>query len=154
MANDNDEIRQLREQVRLLTERIFRIERQLGVETRVTSPPAEPAAAPSPAAAVQPGSNVATTAAPPADHPGKPESWASARPAESETLETRIGSRWLNRIGIVAVLIGVSYFLKYAFENDWIGPGIRSSSASQSASRLPPGASASAVGGSPGLPIR
>ena len=124
MVNDNDEIRQLREQVRLLTERIFRIERQLGVEARITSPPAEPAVAPS-VAAVQPAGNVATTAAPPADHPGKPESWVSARPAESETLETRIGSRWLNRIGIVAVLIGVSYFLKYAFENDWIGPGMQ-----------------------------
>jgi uncharacterized membrane protein len=37
-------------------------------------------------------------------------------------LEARIGSHWLNRIGIAALLIGVSYFLKYAFESDWIGP--------------------------------
>src|SRR5437660_8752109 len=37
-------------------------------------------------------------------------------------LESRIGSHWLNRIGIAAVLVGVSYFLKYAFENNWIGP--------------------------------
>jgi uncharacterized membrane protein len=37
-------------------------------------------------------------------------------------LETRIGSHWLNRIGIAAVLIGVSYFLKYAFDSGWIGP--------------------------------
>jgi uncharacterized membrane protein len=37
-------------------------------------------------------------------------------------LEARIGSQWLNRIGIVALLIGLSYFLKYAFENNWIGP--------------------------------
>ena len=36
-------------------------------------------------------------------------------------LESRIGSHWLNRIGIAAVLIGISYFLKFAFENDWIG---------------------------------
>ena len=46
-------------------------------------------------------------------------------PAKSETLENRIGSRWLNRIGIIAVLVGVSYFLKYAFENDWIGPSVQ-----------------------------
>ncbi len=45
-------------------------------------------------------------------------------PSDSD-LESRIGSHWLNRIGIAAVLIGVSYFLKYAFDNNWIGPAGR-----------------------------
>jgi uncharacterized membrane protein len=40
-------------------------------------------------------------------------------------LETRIGSHWLNRIGIAALLIGISYFLKFAFDNNWIGPAGR-----------------------------
>ncbi len=40
-------------------------------------------------------------------------------------LETRIGSQWLNRIGIVALLTGAAYFLKLAFDNDWIGPAGR-----------------------------
>ena len=40
-------------------------------------------------------------------------------------LESRIGSHWLNRIGIAALLIGISYFLKFAFENNWIGPAGR-----------------------------
>src|SRR5438874_970978 len=40
-------------------------------------------------------------------------------------LESRIGGHWLNRVGIVAVLIGVSYFLKYAFDNEWVGPASR-----------------------------
>jgi len=44
---------------------------------------------------------------------------------EGADLEKKIGQYWLNRIGIVAMLIGVSYFLKYAFENNWIGPGGR-----------------------------
>lgn len=43
----------------------------------------------------------------------------------SADLESRIGSHWLNRIGITAVLIGVSYFLKFAFDNNWIGPSGR-----------------------------
>ena len=43
-------------------------------------------------------------------------------PTPRSDLEARIGSQWLNRIGIVALLIGLSYFLKYAFENNWIGP--------------------------------
>jgi len=42
-----------------------------------------------------------------------------------ESLERRIGSQWLNRVGVVAVLVGVSYFLKLAFDNGWIGPGLR-----------------------------
>ena len=40
-------------------------------------------------------------------------------------LESRIGGHWLNRVGIVAVLIGVSYFLKYAFDSEWVGPAGR-----------------------------
>jgi len=37
-------------------------------------------------------------------------------------LESHIGSQWLNRVGIIAVLVGVSLFLKYAFEDEWVGP--------------------------------
>src|SRR6202790_4801799 len=44
---------------------------------------------------------------------------------EDADLEKKIGQYWLNRIGIVAMLIGVSYFLKYAFDNNWVGPGGR-----------------------------
>ncbi|MDO8430671.1 MAG: DUF2339 domain-containing protein, partial [Candidatus Taylorbacteria bacterium] len=33
--------------------------------------------------------------------------------------------RLLGRIGIAAVLIGVAFFLKYAFDNNWIGPAGR-----------------------------
>ena len=43
----------------------------------------------------------------------------------SDDLESRIGSHWLNRLGIAAVLVGVSFFLDYAFENNWIGPSAR-----------------------------
>jgi len=46
---------------------------------------------------------------------------APVRGTKDQDLESRIGSHWLNRIGITAVLIGVSYFLKYAFDNNWIG---------------------------------
>src|SRR6185503_5795550 len=37
-------------------------------------------------------------------------------------LESRIGGNWFNRIGIIAVALGVGFFLKYAFDNQWIGP--------------------------------
>jgi uncharacterized membrane protein len=43
-------------------------------------------------------------------------------PEAPDDLESRIGSHWLNRIGIAAMLFGVSFFLKLAFDNNWIGP--------------------------------
>jgi uncharacterized membrane protein len=36
-------------------------------------------------------------------------------------LEIKIGSNLLNRIGIVAIIMGMAFFLKYAFDNQWIG---------------------------------
>jgi uncharacterized membrane protein len=45
-----------------------------------------------------------------------------AATAQPESLESRVGSQWFNRIGIVALLIGAAWFLKFAFESQWIGP--------------------------------
>ncbi len=45
--------------------------------------------------------------------------------SDSGDLETVIAGRWFNRVGIVALLIAVSYFLKLAFDNNWIGPSGR-----------------------------
>jgi len=44
---------------------------------------------------------------------------------DASSLESRIGSQWFNRIGIVALLIGMAWFLKLAFDNHWIGPSGR-----------------------------
>jgi len=40
-------------------------------------------------------------------------------------LESLIGGRWFNWIGIIAVTFGVAFFLKFAFDKQWIGPGAR-----------------------------
>ncbi len=40
-------------------------------------------------------------------------------------LESRIGSQWLNRIGVVAILFGVSFLLRYAFVSDWLSAAAR-----------------------------
>jgi len=37
-----------------------------------------------------------------------------------DALESRIGSQWLNKVGVVAVLFGVAYLLRYAFVRQWI----------------------------------
>jgi uncharacterized membrane protein len=48
--------------------------------------------------------------------------FGQARPKPRGDLEARIGGNWFNRIGIIAIAIGVAFFLKYAFDNQWIGP--------------------------------
>src|SRR6185312_16149472 len=42
--------------------------------------------------------------------------------AHRVSLEDRIGSQLFSRIGIVALLIGATWFLKLAMDNHWIGP--------------------------------
>lgn len=38
-----------------------------------------------------------------------------------EGLESIIGGKLLNRLGILVLLFGLGYFLKYSFDNQWIG---------------------------------
>ena len=45
--------------------------------------------------------------------------------ASKETLEVRIGSRWLLYIGVIAIVVGAAYFIKLAFDNEWIAPAMR-----------------------------
>ena len=49
----------------------------------------------------------------------------AARVREERSVESRLGSQWFNRIGIIALLIGVALFLKFAFDNHWVGPAGR-----------------------------
>src|SRR4029434_2756990 len=52
----------------------------------------------------------------PARDAGK-EAWSS--------LEVRIGATWLNWVGVFLVVVGAMFFLKYAYDNNWIGPAGR-----------------------------
>jgi uncharacterized membrane protein len=39
--------------------------------------------------------------------------------------ESTLAGRWFNYVGILAVALAVAFFLKYAFDNNWIGPAGR-----------------------------
>ncbi|MDP2784463.1 MAG: DUF2339 domain-containing protein [Sulfurimicrobium sp.] len=54
-----------------------------------------------------------------------PQLRLASKPAPKLDLESLIAGRWLNRIGIIALLLAGSFFLKFAFDNDWIGPAGR-----------------------------
>jgi len=111
-----------------LTTRVYRIERRLQFDV-----PPSPERRPAEPSVAAPTSS--STETPPAAAPQKPLATFTAavqlppRPSTialpNADLESRIGSHWLNRIGIAALLIGISYFLKFAFENNWIGPAGR-----------------------------
>src|SRR5271155_2446808 len=120
--NDLEGIRQLLAE---LTNRVYRIERKLGIEPGVDTTAAGPAQpAPPKAAIVNVVSEKPAPAIPPYPYIPPPIERTFKAKADAD-LESRIGSHWLNRIGIAAVLIGISYFLKLAFDNNWIGPAGR-----------------------------
>jgi uncharacterized membrane protein len=127
MATAQDELEALRAQVAALTARIYKLEQKAGIESQESSPAAAtiPSAPPVPSRVTP--SRVEAPAAP--AQPGEASLPALGRHAparrDANALEGAIGKLWLNRIGIIAILIGVSYFLKYAFESNWIGPSAR-----------------------------
>src|SRR3989338_8074716 len=113
---------------RSLEQRLWAVEEQ----SRGVAPPA-PAKAPPPAppkpppAPAKPPAPVtpnppppAVPAAPPLQPVAPAPTAARPRPTGLD-LETLIAGRWLNRIGILALLLAAAFFLKCAFDNDWVG---------------------------------
>ena len=41
---------------------------------------------------------------------------------DQEEIEVSIGAKWVPRLGMIALVFGIGFFLKYAFEHYWIGP--------------------------------
>jgi uncharacterized membrane protein len=60
--------------------------------------------------------------APPVAATPKPAEKPPAPPGEWEQI---FGGNWLARIGVFALLIGIAFFLKYAFDKNWISQVIR-----------------------------
>jgi uncharacterized membrane protein len=140
MSSPQDELEALKTQVAALTARVYFLERQSGVasEVRQQAIPAEqlqpPTPPPSGTTLEQPSAPIESHRVPAASAPLpqrprtplQPNTLSNSGTTHGDTdLEKKIGQYWLNRIGIVAMLIGVSYFVKYAFDNNWIGPGGR-----------------------------
>ena len=127
-----------------LMSRLTRLEQKLAQLEKLAAAAAPPAPASSAGSSVPPSPLPAQTSKPPVPAvPGVPAPQAppirsrevvpapplilsstSKEPSASD-LESLIGGRWFNRIGIIALLFAVSYFLKLAFDNNWIGPAGR-----------------------------
>jgi uncharacterized membrane protein len=46
----------------------------------------------------------------------------AVRRGDDGNFEAMVAGRWLNYVGILALLFAVTFFLKYAFDNNWVGP--------------------------------
>lgn len=110
----------------LLVSRIHAVEERL---ERLEKKSSDSATAPKPATDARDSAPLrpAPPAAPPHAPVVRPPTFAQVdagpvRLAEHADVEALIAGRWLHYVGILAVLFGVSFFLKYAFENNWIGP--------------------------------
>ena len=102
-ASHDDPISELRRDVRGLQRQVREIRSVLSSQgARLTTP--QPA---------QGGRDVAPGVREPV--PSQPTLW------ERMDWEPIVGGNWLARIGILAVVIGTGFFLKLAFDNDWIG---------------------------------
>ncbi|HUT74485.1 MAG TPA: DUF2339 domain-containing protein [Armatimonadota bacterium] len=67
-----------------------------------------------------------TPASPPLIPPPPPPPSTPATPAASRPdLESVLGANWLSKLGVAAIAIAVAFFLKYAFDSNWIGDTAR-----------------------------
>jgi len=87
-----------------IEERLKRIEKAVGIELEPLNLSREAFSKP----AQQAPTTAKTTAQP-------------ATPKPKKDIEAAIGSVWLNRIGAMALLLGAAFFIKYTFDNRWIG---------------------------------
>jgi uncharacterized membrane protein len=140
-------IRDLVDQVPKLTARIFDLERKISALEKASQAgsaapaaksgaalPKPPEGIPQPAvlSPLPPPPSVAVPSVPispqTSPHPASPRpispltlaSTVASRP--DSDVETMIAGHWFYYLGILALAVAVSFFLKYAFDNDWIGP--------------------------------
>lgn len=119
--NGDDRVDALEARVRALQEDVRALRRAVEGE-RAES---EQAAATAPSAAATPAAQTVAEVAPPPEPVADGAGSRARKPRAAWRdldLEALIGGRWLNRIGILTLLIAAGFFLRYAFENEWIGP--------------------------------
>lgn len=115
--------RQLESAVKGLKVRLDAIERQLASLTPRSS--SEETVAPPPPPQIPPLPLERTPQPHPALEVARTPAAAPLDIEEPETLEAQIGGRLLQYAGMIVLVLGVAFFLRYAFEHQWMSPAVR-----------------------------
>ncbi|MFC2070969.1 DUF2339 domain-containing protein [Chloroflexota bacterium] len=120
------EVRRLEGLISIMNNRLAALER--GQRSTAPTPEPKKAPPPEPVKAPTPEPAPSSITAPPQRERPETVIWES-RPDEGKPEEAKereweqiFGGRWLARIGALALVIGIGFFLAYAFDNNWIGP--------------------------------
>ena len=134
LAELQKEVGRLNEEIR----EVYRTLSDYGIRPSIERPLRDPVERQPPPVERTPVPDMASpapTPSPPPSTPSSPQATPSrpaptpSRPVPSDVPRERIkvdwelilGGNWLARIGVLAVVIGVAFFLKLAFDNQWIG---------------------------------
>ncbi|NQT30718.1 MAG: DUF2339 domain-containing protein [Deltaproteobacteria bacterium] len=112
MAALREEVRHLRDLVIVMNGRLVDLESKQGI---TAPPPPEPV----PVAPIQ---EVAPPVVVRAPEPKAEPPRAKPPKARRGEWEQILGGSWLARVGVLALIIGIGFFLKFAFDNNWLGP--------------------------------
>lgn len=126
-----------RKQVAALTARLHALERQLASGAAAAPADTSPGVLPQDVEGAPPLSPApdahadAIESAPQEPAPAQPEPAADGRAASpaaaapTETLEQKLGTRWVVWVGGVALALGGVFLVSYAIEQGFVGPGVR-----------------------------
>ncbi|HWO04793.1 MAG TPA: DUF2339 domain-containing protein, partial [Methylomirabilota bacterium] len=119
----------LESQLRLLLDRVRALEEATDQARAPAAVLPTPAEAPAPEVVTAPvGPDPSFVAAPLGASAGPSVPTSSPPlipPRPSLGLEQRIGARWATWVGIVVILVAAALFLKWAFDNEYLGPAAR-----------------------------
>jgi len=131
----NDRLDHLEETVRMVIGRVYRLEKQVealskeaaGPEAALILTPAPPPPAPPPVEAPRPAPVIRPAPAPPpsAPSPVPQVSWAERirERLAGEEWEAVIGGSWMNKVGVLVLVIGIALFVAYSLSH--LGPAGR-----------------------------
>jgi hypothetical protein len=129
-------LRQVEDANAALTRRVYFLEAEIsriaGVQVPIAAeptrvavpPPLPPLAMPVPAIEQLAPPHLATPSDQPDQQPSELEPEFAA-PSPVPSVEGNVGLAWINRIGVLTLVLGVAFFFKYMVDNDWIGPAGR-----------------------------
>jgi uncharacterized membrane protein len=112
----------LSKEVQELKERINRLQRteEAGFKATVSTDSAEGIPPTAPSSVPESGTSPSPLSSPPIGEP-----YEAPPPRSNEEWEMLIGGRLFNRVGALALILGVGFFLKYAFDNSLISEKMR-----------------------------